>query len=58
MVLMLGGGVMTLSGMLAITVMITVERLLPVRPGLLTRINGSLLLAWAGFWLLGVYHGI
>ncbi len=53
MLLMFGIGMMTLTGMLVLMVMITMEKLLPINPTLLTRINGSLLFLWAGVLLAG-----
>lgn len=57
MILMLGVGVMTLTGMVVITIMVTVEKLLPLNPVILTRINGALLLLWAGVLLVGPFEG-
>ncbi len=57
MLLMLGVGVMSLIGMLAITIMLTVEKLLPVSPVMMARVNGTLLLLWSGVLFLGQMQG-
>ncbi len=57
MLLMLGVGMMSLVGMLVITIMVTVEKLLPIDPVILTTIHGSLLLLWAGVLLIGPFEG-
>ncbi len=57
MLVMLGVGVMTLVGMLVITVMLTVEKLLPVSSATLAKVNGSLLLLWAGLLFVRQIQG-
>ena len=56
MLLMIGVGMKSVWGMLLITIMVTVEKLLPVQPVIITRIHGSLLLLWAGVLLIGPFE--
>ena len=51
MLLMLGVGTMSLIGMLAITALVTAEKLLPVNPRYISGISGVFLLAWASYLL-------